>query len=91
MGEHLLLDALRRSLAHADQIAAMAVVVDAKDEAAAAFYRHYGFLTLQAQPSKLFVPMHLVAQLLGWPAMDLIDNINRLLGDWGATHLVRPF
>ena len=61
----LLLDALRRSLAHADQITAMAVVVDAKDEAAAAFYRHYGFLSLQAQPSKLFVAMRLVAQLLG--------------------------
>ncbi len=65
LGEHLLLDALRRSLAHANQIAAMAVVVDAKDEAAAAFYRHYGFGTLQAQPSRLFVPMRLVAQLLG--------------------------
>lgn len=64
-GEHLLLDALRRSLAHADQLAAMAVVVDAKDEAAAAFYRHCGFVTLQAQPSRLFVPMRLVAQLLG--------------------------
>ncbi len=64
IGEYLLLDALRRSLAHAEQIAAMAVVVDAKDEAAAAFYRHYGFLTLQAQPSRLFVPMRLVAQLL---------------------------
>jgi predicted GNAT family N-acyltransferase len=65
LGEHLLLDALRRSLAHADRIAAMAVVVDAKDEAAAAFYRHYGFLTLQAQPSRLFVPMRLVTQLFG--------------------------
>jgi GNAT superfamily N-acetyltransferase len=65
LGQHLLLDALHRSLAHADQIAAMAVVVDAKDEAAASFYRHYGFLTLQAQPSRLFVPMRPVAQLLG--------------------------
>lgn len=65
LGEHLLLDALRRSLAHADQIAAMAVVADAKDETAAAFYRNYGFLTLQAHPSRLFVPMRLVAQLLG--------------------------
>ena len=64
LGEHLLLDALHRSLAHADQIAAMAVVVDAKDEAAAAFYRHYGFVPLQA-PSRLFVPMRSVAQLLG--------------------------
>lgn len=65
LGEHLLLDALNRSLTHADQIAATAVVVDAKDEAAAAFYRHYGFAPLQAQPGRLFVPMRLVAQLLG--------------------------
>ena len=65
LGEHLLLDALHRSLTHADEIAAMAVVVDAKDEAAAAFYRHFGFLTLQAQPSRLFVPMGTVARLLG--------------------------
>ncbi len=65
LGEHLLLDALRRSLAHADPIAAMAVVVDAKDENAVAFYRHYGFMPLQAQPSRLFVPMRSVAQLLG--------------------------
>ena len=65
LGEHLLLDALHRSLAHADQIAAMAVVVDAKDESAAAFYRHYGFIPLQTQPSRLFVPMRSIAQLLG--------------------------
>lgn len=65
LGEHLLLDALNRSLTHADQIAAMAVVVDAKNEATAAFYRHYGFAPLQARPSRLFLPMRLVAQLLG--------------------------
>ena len=53
------------STAHADQIAAMAVVVDAKDESAAAFYRHYGFIPLQTQPSRLFVPMRSIAQLLG--------------------------
>ncbi len=65
LGEHLLLDALHRSLTHADQIAAMAVVVDAKDAAAEAFYRHYGFVTLQAQPRRMFLPMSLVAQILG--------------------------
>lgn len=54
IGEHLLLDALHRSLTHADKIAAMAVVVDAKDESAAAYYRHYGFIPLQAQPSRHF-------------------------------------
>jgi hypothetical protein len=56
---------LHRSLAHANQIAAMAVVVDAMDENAASFYRHDGFLNLQAQPSRLFVPMRSVAQVLG--------------------------
>jgi predicted GNAT family N-acyltransferase len=65
LGEHLLLDALHRSLAHAEQIAAIAVVVDAKDENAGSFYRHYGFIPLQAQPSRLFVPMRSIAQLLG--------------------------
>jgi hypothetical protein len=48
-----------------DEIAAMAVVVDAKDENAAAFYRHYEFIPLQAQPRRLYVPMRVVAQLLG--------------------------
>lgn len=65
LGEHLLLDALNRSLAHADQIAAMAVVVDAKGDAAARFYGHYGFMPLQAQPRRLFVPMATVAKLPG--------------------------
>ena len=65
LGEHLLLDALNRSLAHADRIAAMAVVVDAKDDGAARFYGHYGFTPLQAQPRRLFVPMTTVAKLFG--------------------------
>jgi GNAT superfamily N-acetyltransferase len=65
LGEHLLLDALQRSLMHADQIAAIAVVVDAKGEEAARFYGHYGFKPLQAHPLRLFVPMTTVAKLLG--------------------------
>jgi GNAT superfamily N-acetyltransferase len=65
LGEHLLLDALHRSLMHADQIAAIAVVVDAKSEGAARFYGHFGFKPLQAHPRKLFVPMTTVAKLLG--------------------------
>ena len=65
LGEHLLMDALHRSLAHADLVAAMAVVADARGESAAAFYRHFGFFTLQVQPSRLYLPMRLVAQCLG--------------------------
>ena len=63
VGQFLLLDALRRCLGAAANIAAMAVVVDAKDEAAEAFYRHFSFLPLQQQPRRLFLPMKVIAGL----------------------------
>ena len=45
----------------------MAVVVDAKDAAAEAFYEHFGFARLQQQPSRLFLPMKTVAALFRGP------------------------
>ena len=63
MGQYLLLDALRRCAEAAGNIAAMAVVVDAKDDAAEAFYRHFSFLPLQQQPRRMFLPMKAVAGL----------------------------
>ena len=63
IGQFLLMDALRRSLEAATHIAAMAVVVDAKDDAAQAFYRHFSFLSLQAPPRRLFLPMKTVSGL----------------------------
>ena len=63
VGQFLLLDALRRSVEAAANIAAMAVVVDAKDDAAEAFYRHFSFLPLHQQPRRLFMPMKTVAGL----------------------------
>jgi predicted GNAT family N-acyltransferase len=64
-GELLLMDALHRCLTHAADIAAMAVVVDAKDDAAAAFYRHFSFLPLQRDARRMYLPMKAVAALLG--------------------------
>lgn len=63
IGRFLLMDALRRSLHAAAGIAAMAVLVDAKDDAAEAFYRHFSFLPLQGQPRRLFLPMKTIAGL----------------------------
>jgi GNAT superfamily N-acetyltransferase len=65
LGEFLLVDALRRSVQAAASIAAMAVRVDAKDEASGAFYRHFSFLPLHDQPRRLFLPMKTFAELLG--------------------------
>lgn len=64
-GSLLLMDALHRSLTHATEIAAMAVIVDAKDDAAERFYRHFDFLPLQKTPRRLYLPMKAVAGVLG--------------------------
>jgi len=63
LGQFLLLDALYRSLQAAASIAAMAVVVGARDAAAAAFYQGYGFVQLSASEGRLFLPMKTVAAL----------------------------
>ena len=55
LGGALLVDALDRSLRA--EIAAFALVVDAKDAAAAAFYRHHGFMALPDSPLTLFLPL----------------------------------
>ncbi len=63
VGEFLLVDALRRSLEAAQQIAAMAVIVDAKDARAESFYRHFDFQPFQQTPLRLFLPMGQIAKL----------------------------
>ena len=55
LGGALLADALAR--AARAEIAAHALMVDAIDEAAAAFYRHHGFIALPDAPGTLFLPL----------------------------------
>jgi len=55
LGGALLADALDRAIR--SEIAAYALMVDAKDEAAAAFYRHHGFIALPGLPMTLFLPL----------------------------------
>ncbi|MGH9324857.1 MAG: GNAT family N-acetyltransferase [Vicinamibacteria bacterium] len=62
-GEHLLIDALRRSLEATRGVASAAVVVDAKDENRGAFYRHYGFLPFADARGRLFLQMATLAEL----------------------------
>jgi len=63
LGRFLLMDALCRSLEASRTIASAAVFIHAKDEAAAAFYRKYGFLGLPKVPRQLFLPMGTIEQL----------------------------
>lgn len=61
LGGALLADALQR--AAQAEIAAYALLVDAKDTHAAAFYQHHGLLALPDTPLTLFLPLATVQML----------------------------
>lgn len=60
LGAALLADAAARALAAAP--ASFTLLVDAKNDAAVAFYEHHGFLRLGSQPKSLFLPLATVAK-----------------------------
>lgn len=64
LGETLLFDALRRSLAQSEHIASAGVVVDAKDEQAAGFYLRYGFSSILNRDRRLFLSMSTIERML---------------------------
>lgn len=64
LGAELLWDALSRAVAAADVAGARLVVVDAVDDAAAAFYSHFGFRAPTGQPLRLFQKVSDVAAAL---------------------------
>ncbi|OGT07150.1 MAG: hypothetical protein A2103_02415 [Gammaproteobacteria bacterium GWF2_41_13] len=57
LGELLIVDALRRSVKSSQEVAAMVVLVEAKNEKAARFYRRYGFIPFVHHECKLFLPI----------------------------------
>ena len=63
LGEFLLMDALNRCLFGSTQVGSAAVIVDAKDEEALAFYKKYGFLELPTISWRLFLPMVTIKEL----------------------------
>ena len=64
LGERLLVDALRLSLGAGKLIVSAAVVVDAKDEGAANFYKKYRFIQLPKIPNRLFLPMRTIEEMM---------------------------
>jgi predicted GNAT family N-acyltransferase len=62
-GRMLLMDALYRCLNASVELGASLVVVDSKDERAASFYEHYGFVRLADDPDRLVLPMATVAEM----------------------------
>lgn len=63
LGELVLVDALKRSLRAAREVASFAVFVEAKDEDSVSFYEKYGFVRLLDDKLKLFLPMKTIEKL----------------------------
>lgn len=57
VGRMLLADAIKRTLDASTTLAVHAIIVDAKDTAAKRFYVDFGFLPLQDDPMRLFLPL----------------------------------
>lgn len=57
IGKMLLANAIKRTQAVSDEIAIYAMVVDAINETAVSFYRHYGFFHIADGSKRLFLPL----------------------------------
>ena len=64
VGRRLLMHALEASYRTAPEIAALAVVVDAKDDNALRFYERYGFQRFLDDEYRLYLPMATIERLL---------------------------
>jgi len=62
-GRTLLIDALKRAKRAAREVAAVGVVVDAKDDPAVAFYERFGFIRFPRRRDRLFLPMRTINAL----------------------------
>jgi GNAT superfamily N-acetyltransferase len=69
LGRALLVRALERIVDVAREAGGKLIVVDAIDEAAAAFYEHHDFIRLPGNPHRLVMKMSTAARALGesWP------------------------
>jgi GNAT superfamily N-acetyltransferase len=66
-GSLLLMDALTRAYQKSVEIASLAVVADAKDDAALRFYRKFGFAQLGSDPNRVFLPLGTIEELVRKP------------------------
>lgn len=63
LGAALLFDAIERAMRSEASI--YAILVDTKDDAAAAFYGHHGFQAITNRPRSLFLPLATALKLFG--------------------------
>jgi len=64
IGEILMVEAMQRALLVAQNAGGIGLFVDAKDEAASAYYSRYGFVSLEDSPQEMFLPLSTIESIL---------------------------
>lgn len=57
LGTHMMIDAIERVIKVSEHLGIIGFFVDAKDNAAKAFYEQFGFVSLPDNPLELFLPL----------------------------------
>ena len=63
LGKLLLMNAIRRAWQASQEVASLALVVDAINNSARAFYESYESIQFPDHPYRLFIPMATISQL----------------------------
>jgi GNAT superfamily N-acetyltransferase len=63
-GDALIFHALKSTVAAAEHIGLIGLIVDAKNESAASFYEGFGFIRLEETPNRLVLPFTAIKKLL---------------------------
>ena len=63
-GDTLIFHALNSTVAAAEHIGILGLIVDAKNESAISFYEGFGFTRLESTPNRLVLPFALIHNLL---------------------------
>lgn len=64
LGEELLMESFRKAVSLSFEVGIFAVIVDAKNEQAKAFYLKYDFIALENNEFSLFIPISTITRIL---------------------------
>ena len=64
LGQLMLIDAMKKAVIASQQIASVALVVEAIDERAVSFYQKFGFIGFQSSCDRLYLPMKTIEKLI---------------------------
>lgn len=64
LGQLMLVDAMKKSYQASQQIASVALLVEAIDERAVEFYQKFGFMDFQSSRQRLYLPMKTIEKII---------------------------